>query len=56
MIKLKELIDEKKCGIGHNPEDTGCEPAGSEKGKEKKDKKPKKKGGLPGIDVSLSPG
>ena len=50
MIKLKELIDEKKCGIGHNPEDTGCEPAGSEKGKEKKDKKPKKKGGLPGID------
>ena len=50
MIKLKELIDEKKCGIGQNPEDTGCEPAGSEKGKEKKDKKPKKKGGLPGID------
>ena len=50
MIKLKELIDEKKCGIGQNPEDTGCEPVGSEKGKEKKDKKPKKKGGLPGID------
>ena len=50
MIKLKELIDEKKCGIGQNPEDTGCEPASGKKGKEKKDKKPKKKGGLPGID------
>jgi hypothetical protein len=41
MIKLKELIDEKKCGIGQNPEDTGCEPASGGKGK-KKDKKSKK--------------
>jgi hypothetical protein len=38
MIKLKDLIDEKKCGIGQNPEDTGCEPASGEKAKEKKDK------------------
>ena len=37
MIKFRELIDEKKCGIGQNPEDTGCEPASGEKGKEKKD-------------------
>ena len=50
MIKLRDLIDEKKCGVGQNPEDTGCEPASGEKGKEKKDEKPKKKGGLPGID------
>jgi hypothetical protein len=41
MIKLRELIDEKKCGIGQNPEDTGCEPASGGKGK-KKDKKSKK--------------
>ena len=42
MIKLKELIDEKKCGIGQNPEDTGCEPASGKKGKEKKDKSQKR--------------
>ncbi len=24
MFKLKDLIDEKKCGVGQNPEDTGC--------------------------------
>ena len=41
MLKLRELIDEKKCGIGQNPEDTGCEPASGGKGK-KKDKKSKK--------------
>ena len=41
MFKLKDLIDEKKCGIGQNPEDTGCEPASGGKGK-KKDKKSKK--------------
>ena len=41
MLKLKDLIDEKKCGIGQNPEDTGCEPASGGKGK-KKDKKSKK--------------
>ena len=40
MFKLKDLIDEKKCGIGQNPEDTGCEPASGGKGK-KKDKKSK---------------
>ena len=40
MLKLRELIDEKKCGIGQNPEDTGCEPASGGKGK-KKDKKSK---------------
>ena len=39
MIKLRELIDEKKCGIGQNPEDTGCEPASGGKGKKKKYKK-----------------
>ena len=41
MIKLRELIDEKKCGVGQNPADTGCEPA-SGKGGKKKDKKSKK--------------
>ena len=41
MIKLKDLIDEKKCGVGQNPADTGCEPA-SGKGGKKKDKKSKK--------------
>jgi len=30
MIKLRDLIDEKKCGVGQNPEDTGCEPASGE--------------------------
>ena len=40
MIKLRDLIDEKKCGIGQNPDDTGCEPASGKKGKEKKDEKP----------------
>jgi hypothetical protein len=41
VIKLRELIDEKKCGVGQNPADTGCEPA-SGKGGKKKDKKSKK--------------
>ena len=36
MIKLRELIDEKKCGVGQNPADTGCEPASGEGGKKKK--------------------
>ena len=49
MIKLKELIDEKKCGIGQNPEDTGCEPASGGKGKEKKDEP------LPGIGAPPHP-
>jgi len=49
MIKLKDLIDEKKCGIGQNPEDTGCEPASGEKGKEKKDEP------LPGIGAPPHP-
>ena len=49
MIKLRELIDEKKCGIGQNPEDTGCEPASGEKGKEKKDEP------LPGIGAPPHP-
>ena len=43
MIKLRELIDEKKCGIGQNPEDTGCEPASGGKGKKKKYKQGAKK-------------
>jgi len=43
MIKLRELIDEKKCGVGQNPEDTGCEPASGEGGKKKKDE-PKQAG------------
>ena len=41
MIKLKDLIDEKKCGVGQNPASTGCTPASGEGGK-KKDKKSKK--------------
>ena len=53
MIKLKDLIDEKKCGIGQNPADTGCTPA-SGKGGKKKDKKPKKKP-LPGIGAPPHP-
>ena len=43
MIKLRDLIDEKKCGIGQNPEDTGCEPASGKKGKSKKQKRPQNK-------------
>ena len=54
MIKLRDLIDEKKCGIGQNPEDTGCEPASGEKGKEKQDEKPKRKP-LPGIGAPPHP-
>ena len=38
MIKLRDLIDEKKCGIGQNPEDTGCEPGSGRGGKKKKRK------------------
>ena len=41
MLKLKDLIDEKKCGVGQNPASTGCTPASGEGGK-KKDKKSKK--------------
>ena len=54
MIKLRNLIDEKKCGVGQNPEDTGCEPASGKKGKEKKDEKPKRKP-LPGIGAPPHP-
>ena len=39
MIKLRDLIDEKKCGIGQNPEDTGCEPVSGRGGKKKKRKR-----------------
>ena len=47
MIKLRDLIDEKKCGIGQNPEDTGCEPADGGDDKEKKDD-PRKNPPVPG--------
>ena len=42
MLKLRELIDEDKCGVGQNPEDTGCTPASGKTGQKKKDdEKPK---------------
>ena len=34
MFKLKDLIDEKKCGVGQNPEDTGSESEGTSSGEE----------------------